>query len=84
MSPLMITEYPPCHVAKSSPEQWDAAFEKILRITKAEDFLISNILEDRMSQAPGGHQAKLEEYADFVQILCYLQLRVSVLAFDAM
>ena len=77
-----LVEFPPCHEAKSSPEQWNAAFEKILRITTAEGYLVRNIVEDRMS--PGNHQGKLEEYADLVRYLCHLQREVSILAFDAM
>ena len=74
-------EIPPCYEAKSSPERWDAAFEKILRITTAEGYLVSNTLDDRMS--PGKRQQKLEECAELVRLLCYLQLEVSILAFDA-
>jgi len=77
-----FVKFPPCHEAKSSPEQWNAAFEKVLRITTAEGYLVRIIVEDRMS--PGKHQEKLEEYAELVRYLCHLQREVSILAFNAM
>jgi len=77
-----FVKFPPCHEAKSSPEQWNAAFEKVLRITTAEGYLVRIMVEDRMS--PGKHQEKLEEYAELVRYLCHLQREVSILAFNAM
>jgi hypothetical protein len=78
----VVFQIPPCYEAKSSPEKWDATFEKIFRITTAENYLLSIIAEDRLF--PAKRKVKIEEYIDLVRSLCVWQLQVSVLAFDAL
>ncbi|KDR67811.1 hypothetical protein GALMADRAFT_146824 [Galerina marginata CBS 339.88] len=78
---LSVTEYPPCHLAQSSPETWDAQFEALFRqkaiITTAKGFFDGTIVEERFNFSSTRHQSNLEEYAGLKKTLCGLQYRVS-------
>ncbi|KDR67786.1 hypothetical protein GALMADRAFT_216173 [Galerina marginata CBS 339.88] len=80
--PLTVTEYPPCYLAKSSPEIWDAQFEALFREratpTTAKGFFDAKVLEERKNFSAGWHQVRLEEYAGLKRALCELQYDVSL------
>ncbi|PPQ96197.1 hypothetical protein CVT26_005508 [Gymnopilus dilepis] len=83
MSVLTTIEYPPCHKAKSAPQQWDAEFESVFRlrgtfsITTARGYFNACLMEERHEPE---HDSTLQEYAFLKKQLCGLQRNVSARA----
>lgn len=77
---LEITEYPPCHWAKSSTERWEAQFECLFQnrslITTAQGYFDAIIFEERLAP-PNHYEEKLHEYVFLKGQLCGLQRMVS-------